>query len=148
MKKQLIACPKCRAKNGVPVFKQHLAAKCGRCATPLDISAIIAPIELFDNDFNEFIEQAPLPVLVDFYSPTCGPCKMLAPVLDQLAKRHFKRLLLAKVDTSRNQRCAMQYRIRGVPTLIFFRNGRPVHQMVGALPAHELDQQLETLLAG
>ena len=120
MKSTIISCPKCGTKNRIPVFKQHLQPKCGRCQNKIDLHGHIKPIVLTDHDFSQFILEAPIPVMIDFYSPTCGPCRMLAPLIDAIANRYYDRLLVAKIDTSINSRSAMQYRIKGVPTLIFF----------------------------
>ncbi len=78
------------------------------------------PVELNDSEFQGFINQAAKPVMVDFFSPTCGPCRMLAPVIDTMANKFYGRVIIAKLDTSRNQKTATQYRISGVPTLLFF----------------------------
>ena len=81
--------------------------------------------------------------MVDFFSPTCGPCRTLAPVINTMARKFYGRLIIAKLDTSRNQMAASQYRIRGVPTLLFFKNGELMDQVTGALPEQELVQLLE-----
>jgi thioredoxin len=81
--------------------------------------------------------------MVDFFSPTCGPCRILAPVIDTMAKRFLGRVIIAKLDTSRNQMAAGKYRIRGVPSLLFFKNGQLIDQVTGALPEQELVRLLE-----
>ena len=103
-------------------------------------------IELSDQNFQQVVNDSTLPVLVDFYSPTCGPCHALAPIIEQLAGQYAGRALICKLDTSRNQMTAAQFQIRGVPTLIFFKNGQSVDQVVGAVPGHELEQRLNNLL--
>ncbi|MBU0729688.1 MAG: thioredoxin [Proteobacteria bacterium] len=136
----------CGTPNKIPLTKQHLQAKCGKCKNPLDISASVQPVELSDSDFQTFINQAKLPVLVDFYSLTCGPCKMLAPVIDKLAKKYHRRAIIAKINTSSNMLTSQHFQIRGVPTLIFFKNGAQQNILVGAAPEHEISQKLESLL--
>jgi thioredoxin 2 len=142
----LIVCPGCRAKNKIPQEKQHLAPKCGRCG----ISLIGAPVtgkvnSLTDGAFQQQVEQSPLPVLVDFYSPTCGPCGMLAPVIDVIARNYSDRLLVFKLDTTSQQRNATRFQIKGVPTLLFFKNGKVIDQLVGAVPQAEIEARISRM---
>jgi thioredoxin len=139
----VVACNRCGTKNRIPADKQHLGPKCGSCKTTISLAGAAVPVELDDSTFTGFINQASKPVVVDFYSPTCGPCRMLAPVIDTMAGKFYGRLIIAKLDTSRHQITAAQYKIRGVPTLIFFKNGSPVDQVTGALPEHELAKLLD-----
>jgi len=143
----LIVCPGCGAKNRIPPEKQHLAPKCGRCGQSLagvPRCGIVNP--LTDAQFRQLVEQSSLPVVVDFYSPTCGPCRMLAPVLDALANEYGSRLLFFKLDTSTQQMSAARFQIRGVPTLLLFKDGQVVDQLVGAAPRAEIVQRLDLLL--
>lgn len=142
-----IVCPECGAKNRIPVEKRHLTPKCGRCGVSLaglPLSGIVNP--LTDNLFNRYVEQAALPVLVDFYSPTCGPCRTIAPVVETLAQEYGGRLLVFKLDTSTQQISAARFRIRGVPTLLFFKGGQLVDQVVGAVPRAEIEQHIVKML--
>jgi thioredoxin 2 len=139
----LIVCPGCGAKNRIAMEKAHLVAKCGKCGNPLPVQG--AAVELDDVSFQRVVMTSSLPVLVDFYSPTCGPCHALAPVIDQLARQYAGRALICKLDTSRHQMSAAQFQIRGVPTLLFFKGGKQVDQLVGAVPARELEQRLDRL---
>ena len=144
----LIVCPGCGAKNRIPSDKQHLAPKCGRCGRSLAGVPISGMVNaLTDTQFQQQVEQAPLPVLVDFYSPTCGPCRMVAPVIEALAGSYAGRLLVFKLDTSSQQMSAARFQIRGVPTLLFFKNGSMVDQMVGAGPRADIEARINTLLA-
>jgi thioredoxin 2 len=142
----LAICSSCGAKNRIPAGKQHLSAKCGRCGERLGTPGQTGVIELTDLNFKEIVTDSSLPVLVDFYSPSCGPCKALAPVIEQLAGHYAGRVVVCKLDTSRYQMAAAQFQIRGVPTLIFFKNGESVDQLVGAAPVQELQQRLDGLL--
>ena len=139
----IITCTHCSTKNRIPADKQHLGPKCGSCKAAMNLANSAVPVELSDSDFQGFINQASKPVLVDFFSPTCGPCRMLAPVIDTMAKKFLGRIIIAKLDTSLHQVSASQYKIRGVPTLLFFKNGQLVDQKTGALPEQELTQLLE-----
>lgn len=145
MMDNIIVCPSCGAKNRIPAEKQHLTPKCGKCGARLSVSAGTV-LELSDQDFQQVVNNSTLPVLVDFYSPTCGPCHALAPVIEQLAGQYAGRALICKLDTSRHQMTPAQFQIRGVPTLIFFKNGQSVDQVVGAVPSQELEQRLNNLL--
>jgi len=139
----VVACSKCGTKNRIPADKQHLGPKCGKCSNIIKLATTAVPVELNDATFAGFISQASKPVMVDFFSPTCGPCRMLAPVIDSMAKKFYGRVIIAKLDTSRSQTTASQYRIRGVPTLLFFKNGRLIDQLTGALPEQQLAEVLE-----
>lgn len=139
----VVACSNCSTKNRIPADKQHLGPKCGSCKSAINLAASAVPVDLDDATFSGFISQASKPVMVDFFSPTCGPCRMLAPTIDTMAKKFYGRVIIAKLDTSHNQTAAAQYKIKGVPTLIFFKNGELVDQVTGAPPEQELDSLLE-----
>ena len=144
----LMVCPGCGAKNRVPAEKQHLAPKCGRCGLSLvgaPVSGLVNP--LVDAQFHQRVEQSSMPVLLDFYSPTCGPCRMIAPVVDALAKEYASRLLVFKLDTSSQQMTPARFQIRGVPTLLFFKDGQMVDQLVGAAPRSDIEQRINRLLS-
>jgi thioredoxin 2 len=142
MNTTIATCQNCSTKNRIPADKQHLGPKCGSCGTLINMSQAAVPVELDDSSFTTFISQASKPVMVDFFSPTCGPCRTMSPVVDSLAKKYAGRVILAKLDTSRNQTVPSQYQIRGVPTLNFFKNGQMVDQMTGAMPEDALSQKL------
>lgn len=92
------------------------------------------PIHVTDTAFEKTVLQSTLPVVVDFWAPWCGPCKMVAPTLDKLAKEYSGQLLIAKVNTDENSQWAMQYGVQGIPTMLFIMDGKIVHRQVGALP--------------
>jgi len=146
MNSLIVACPSCKTKNKVVAVKQHRKPRCGTCQTSLPMADYAAPVELTDQDVAQVIREADLPVMLDFYSPTCGPCRMLAPVIERLARRFFGRAIIAKIDTSTNHISAGQYGIRGVPTLIFFKNGQVADQIVGALPEDALVAKLDSFI--
>ena len=143
MNSLVIACSSCGTKNRIPADKQHLGPKCGSCKTAISLAGSAVPVELDDSTLSGFISQASKPVMVDFFSPTCGPCRMLAPTIDSMAKKFHGRIIIAKLDSSRNQTSAAQYRIKGVPTLLFFKKGELTDQVTGALPEQELAKVLE-----
>ena len=127
----IVTCPACAAKNRIADTKQHLGPNCGKCKEKLDIKKDAIPIALGDKTMDSFIKSVKLPVLVDFFSPNCGPCTTLGPVLDNLTKQYFGKIIIAKVDTSQNPGCGAHYNIRGVPTLLFLKDGKVVEEMVG-----------------
>jgi thioredoxin 2 len=146
MNDKTVSCPSCGAKNRIPVEKSHLQPKCGRCGQKLNLNTNESVIELDDTGFDRFVSRSSIPVMIDFFSPTCGPCRMLAPVIETLAKQYAGKVHIAKLDTSRFQLAAGRYRIRGVPTLIFFKNNQVVDQIVGAAPRDQIEQKLNALL--
>lgn len=146
MNSLIVACPSCQTKNKVVAVKQHRKPRCGKCQTSLPMADYATPVELTDQDAAQAIREADLPVMLDFYSPTCGPCRMLAPVMERLARRFFGRAIIATIDTSTNHISAGQYGIRSVPTLIFFKNGQVADQIVGALPEDALVAKLDSFI--
>ena len=100
------------------------------------------PIELTDGNFSQEVLKADTPVLVDFWAVWCGPCKMIAPVVEQIASEYEGKLKVGKVDVDNNQQTAMQYGIRSIPTLLVFKDGRVVEQIVGAAPKKALTDKL------
>jgi thioredoxin 1 len=92
------------------------------------------PIHVTDAAFEKTVLESSLPVIVDFWAPWCGPCKMVAPVLDKLAKEFAGQLLVAKVNTDENPEWAMQYGVQGIPTMLLIYDGKIVNRQVGALP--------------
>ena len=86
-------------------------------------------------------------VLVDFWAVWCGPCRMVAPIVDELAKEYAGRLKVAKLNTDENQDIASRYQIMGIPTLLFFKDGQPIDKIVGAAPKKQFKEKIDTLLA-
>jgi len=97
--------------------------------------------------FAELIASPGMPVLVDFFATWCGPCKTMAPILEQVAAQHQGKLRIIKIDIDKNPAVAQQYRVQSVPTLILFRQGQPVWRQAGAVPAPQLRQALTPFLS-
>jgi thioredoxin 1 len=105
------------------------------------------PIHVTDAVFEKVVLQSELPVVVDFWAPWCGPCRMVAPILDKLAKEYAGKVVIAKVNTDEHSQWAMKFRVQGIPTMLFIANGKVVHQQVGALPEPMLREVVEQFLA-
>jgi thioredoxin 1 len=95
---------------------------------------IDTPIHVTDAAFEKTVLKSPIPVIVDFWAPWCGPCKMVAPALEKIAKEKAGKVLVAKVNTDENPEWAMKYGVQGIPTMLFVAGGKIVHRQVGALP--------------
>lgn len=104
------------------------------------------PIEISDSEFEEKVLKSEVPVLVDFWAPWCGPCRMVAPVLEELASEHAGELVVAKVNVDNNNEHASRYGVQGIPTMILFSGGEVVDRVVGAAPKAALQQRLSTAL--
>ncbi|GAB4458263.1 MAG: thioredoxin [Anaerolineales bacterium] len=104
------------------------------------------PINVTDAAFEKTVLQSPIPVIVDFWAPWCGPCRMVAPILEKLAKEYDGKLLVAKVNTDENPEWMMKYGIQGIPTMLFISGGKVVHRQVGALPERMLRDTVSQFL--
>jgi thioredoxin 1 len=96
------------------------------------------PIHVTDSAFEKSVLQSPIPVIVDFWAPWCGPCKMVAPILEKLAKEYSGKLVVAKVNTDESSEWAGKFGVQGIPTMLFVSGGKIVHRQVGALPERML----------
>ncbi len=104
------------------------------------------PIHVNDAAFEKTILKSTLPVIVDFWAPWCGPCKMVAPILEKFAKEYDGKLLVTKVNTDENQEWASRYGVQGIPTMLFVYNGKVVHRQVGSVPEAMLREALDQFL--
>ena len=143
----ILRCEKCGTKNRVQKTRLRDGPKCGNCKSPLNVSASpSSPVDVTDRTFSVEVLTHQGPVLVDCWAPWCGPCRMVAPVLDQLASEYAGRIKIAKLNTDENPVTASQYRIQSIPTMLLFKNGRLTGQLVGAQPKQEIERQIQPLL--
>ena len=124
----VVKCPFCSAANRVDLARLSAGPKCAKCGKPLRLDR---PQKVTDQDFERTVTGSSVPVLVDFYADWCGPCKVMAPTLDQFAQEHAGEALVLKLDTEANPQTASRFGIRGIPTVIAFEGGKERARHVG-----------------
>jgi thioredoxin 2 len=143
---QLMRCPSCGATNRVPRARLESGKQpvCGRCKTPLGATARLVIVT--DENFHAEVESANLPVLLDLWAAWCGPCRVIAPVVEQLAAELSGRVKVGKLDVDKNPRTASRFGVRSIPTLLVLKDGREVDRLVGALPKQEILDRLRRVM--
>jgi thioredoxin 2 len=126
-----LRCGFCLALNSVDLDRAKDRPVCGECSKPMLLDR---PVKVSQEDFERTVIHAGIPVLVDFYADWCAPCKMVAPLLDEIAHQQIGKMLVVKVDTDHAPDVAMQYEIRSIPTLIIFQNGEEIERSLGFEP--------------
>jgi len=139
--KKHIVCPHCSAVNRIPAARLGDHPKCGKCKQPLFTGH---PVELTDQNFDKFIANSDLPVIVDFWAEWCGPCKMMAPAFAEASAQLEPNVILAKLNTEVAQQTAAQFGIRSIPSIIKFKDGKEVARQAGALNAQQIIQWAQT----
>ena len=109
-------------------------------------TAVAEPVHVSDETFEEVVLKAPVPALVDFWAPWCGPCRMVAPIMEELARDYHGRAMVAKINTDENVQVAGQLGIMGIPTLILFKDGQEVDRVVGYAPRRAVEEKLKAHL--
>lgn len=138
----ILVCPSCGAKNRVPEEKLQAQPSCGQCHQLL---LPLAPIELNEENFSQFIAHSDLPVLIDLWAEWCGPCKMMAPHFAQVAAQNAQ-VIFAKIDTEKSPRLSSAFNVRSIPTLVLMNKTHEIARISGALRSTELQQWLDQQL--
>lgn len=138
-----IVCPHCQSINRVPANKLAEKPNCGRCQHPLFTGK---PIDLTTATFARHLERSDLPLLVDFWAPWCGPCRMIAPVLETLSRELAGRIKVVKVNVDESPRTAQRYKAQSIPMLLLMDRGEVVDTIIGAQPAPILRSRINGAL--
>jgi len=132
-----VVCPHCMKVNRIPQKDSYAKANCGNCKNSLLDSK---PVEVDSAKFNTFIANSDLPVVVDFWAPWCGPCRMMAPAFEEAARSLPLKAQFLKVNTEANPQLGGQFGIRSIPTMVLFKGGKEVDRVSGALSADQIRQ--------
>jgi thioredoxin 2 len=138
-----IICPHCLSVNNVPQKESYKKANCGKCKNSL---LDTQPIELTNTNFDEVVVNSDIPVIVDFWAPWCGPCKMMAPTFLKTASKYPLKTLFTKVNTENEQNLGARFGIRSIPTLVIFKSAKEVEKLSGALDEGTLSRLVEKYL--
>jgi thioredoxin 2 len=138
-----LVCPHCEAVNRIPENKLSANPSCGRCKQPLFSGQ---PVELTDQTFEKHLKRNDLPLVVDFWAPWCGPCKMMAPHFNTVTAQLEPNVRMAKLNTEQAQHSAARFNIRSIPTLAVFKGGREVARQAGAMDAQTLNRWIQSQL--
>ena len=138
-----IVCPHCLSVNNIPKKESYKKANCGRCKNSLLENKVIT---LTQTNFDEIVVNSDLPVIIDFWAPWCGPCKMMAPVFEKCAKEYPLQMIFAKINTEEEQYLGGKFGIRSIPTLMVFKDSKEVHRISGALDEANLHRLVSQFL--
>ena len=144
MTERVITCPACGTRNRLPPAQPGRKAVCGKCKAPLPADG--GPVEVTDATFTSEVEHSNIPVLLDLWADWCGPCHILAPTVDQLAKEMADRVKVGKLNIDENPDTANRFGVRSIPTLLVLKSGKEVDRLVGVQPKQEILRRLETVL--
>lgn len=146
----VVVCEKCGSKNRVePREAAGRVARCGKCGQPLQVTQAgepanqNKPLVVTDDSFQGEVLSARGPVLLDCWAPWCGPCRMVGPIMDQLAAESDGRYLIAKLNVDENPRTAAQFQIQSIPTMLIFKDGKLVDRLIGAQPKPAIAARLQ-----
>ena len=136
----ILRCRNCETKNRVKLEKISSLPLCGKCGSKLEI--LKGTISIEGSEFSREVLEETIPTALDFWAPWCGPCRMMGPILDDIARSNPGRIKVVKINSDENPNLSMQLGIQGIPTLILFRDGKEVNRMVGAAPREHILQFL------
>ena len=144
----LFRCPECGTRNNIPAAKIGTKAACGKCKAVMNTAELLEDkaVTVTDGNFHTKVLKSPLPVLLDCWAPWCGPCKMMGPVLDELAREWKGRVRVCKVNIDENQMTANRFQVQSVPTLLVFDRGIQKDSMIGAVPKHQIVTKMASYL--
>jgi len=132
----ILRCDSCGTKNRVRLDKISSLPRCGRCRKQIRISD--RAIDIGEGELMREVLSETIPTAVDFWAPWCGPCRMMGPILNDIAKQYAGRIKVVKINSDENPNLSMRYGIQGIPTLLLFRDGREVDRLVGAAPKAQI----------
>ena len=143
MNKINVVCPHCQKINSIPKKDSYSKANCGNCKNSL---LETNPIDLNESNFDHVIVNSDIPVIVDFWAPWCGPCKMFAPIYKEVSQKYPLKALFTKVNTEEEQNLGAKYAIRSIPTLVVYKNGKEIKRVSGALDPLRLSNLVNEFL--
>ncbi len=143
----ILRCGECAAKNRVAKSKLNDRPVCGKCRARLPVDRVYDhPVVVTDQSFQAEVVSFPGAVLLDCWAPWCGPCRTIGPMLEQLASEYAGQVKIAKLNVDENQGTAGMFNIMSVPSLLLFKHGQLINTLVGALPRHEIEKHLASII--